>query len=494
MVMEQKNRFSTLLEHLVATAEVKHFVLAQYLQYDVSYISKWISGRVLPSEKSASDILQKISMCLSDNASKKGKEQLLRDYRVQEPELWQAIYDNLVAEYHYVQDLQQNSGSAVAPNISFFPELSMKKFISKMHHPVLRRVKSLDIMAAIDLFSMAHDYRLQIVSLGGDQHVAQHMYPDVHFSLLINLNVSEHDTIHNTLFITNMLINMARVDFRLYGSDFAYGKAMFVVKNDFSISGMLIRPDTCAAVAVCEGQENSLPLYNNIQSLCTRETMLFRKMDMKEMLKGGMDYVHSLLAPDRRWMLGHMTEHLLPDDIFAELLDSAFGQIPEADRSAMISLHDLTKGILTQGNLQLLIFETAISRFVVTGEVDFFNKKIVLDFRQRAKVVDYLRKSLQEVTDLQVRMIHDPLVSDFQYDAFQSIFLSSTISYLRLNISNQDNNLIMKINRPEMQTMYESFFREVWEADVGVVSDREEIDRFASHLMDGLKLLSNIME
>ena len=59
--MEQKNRFSALLEHLVATAEVKHMTLAKALQYDVSYISKWVGGRVLPTEKSASEILQKIS-------------------------------------------------------------------------------------------------------------------------------------------------------------------------------------------------------------------------------------------------------------------------------------------------------------------------------------------------------------------------------------------------------------------------------------------------
>ena len=135
--MEQKNRFSALLEHLVATAEVKHMTLAKALQYDVSYISKWVGGRVLPTEKSASEILQKISNSLVDNASEPGLAQLLRDYELNDPsELRQAIYDNLIAEYYYVLDLQKSSGSAVAPNVAFFPELSMEKFISKMSHPV----------------------------------------------------------------------------------------------------------------------------------------------------------------------------------------------------------------------------------------------------------------------------------------------------------------------------------------------------------------------
>ena len=43
----EKNRFSELLEELLNTAEIKNANLAKSLQYDVSYISKWISGRML---------------------------------------------------------------------------------------------------------------------------------------------------------------------------------------------------------------------------------------------------------------------------------------------------------------------------------------------------------------------------------------------------------------------------------------------------------------
>ena len=38
-----------------------------------------------------------------------------------------------------------------------------------------------------------------------------------------------------------------------------------------------------------------------------------------------------------------------------------------------------------------------------------------------------------ESAALQVRMVHDPLVSDFQYSACPSVFLSSTVSYLRMD-------------------------------------------------------------
>ena len=490
--MEQKNRFSILLEQLVATAEVKHFTLAKALQYDVSYISKWINGRALPTEKSASDILQKFSRCLVENASDAGLAQLLRDYEIKNVgELWQAIYDNLIAEYYYVLELQQSSGSSLAPSVSFYPELSLKKFISKMNHPVLRRVKSQNIMAAIDLFSMANDYRLQIVNLERDKSAESHSYPNVHFTLLISLDKARERVIHNALFISNMLMNSSSVDFQLHGSDFAYGKVMFVVKHDFAISGMLIRPDTCAAVAVCEGSENAEPLYNDIQSLCTRETLLFRRVSMREMLFQSMDYVHSLLAPDRQWVLGHITEHLVPDDLFREIAEqaAATGQIGSVEE--LINIHELTWGVLDSGNVQLLVSDSAVSRFVVTGELDFFNRRVFLDVGQRTRVIEYFRKLMKESDTLQVRMISEPLIPDFECSVSPSIFLSGSASYLRLAAQREEKNLLLKINRPEMQELYQAFFQKIWDGDGFAVSDTEEIDRVISHLLQGLELLGN---
>ena len=65
--MTEKNRFSRLLDSLMADAELKNCVLANELQYDVSYISKWISGRMIPSEKSADKILEGISRTLVES-------------------------------------------------------------------------------------------------------------------------------------------------------------------------------------------------------------------------------------------------------------------------------------------------------------------------------------------------------------------------------------------------------------------------------------------
>lgn len=66
-----------LLQELMAEAGIKNLTLSEVLQYDVSYISKWVTGRLLPSEKSIDQITRAISACVVKGLSEKKKEKML---------------------------------------------------------------------------------------------------------------------------------------------------------------------------------------------------------------------------------------------------------------------------------------------------------------------------------------------------------------------------------------------------------------------------------
>ena len=87
-------------------------------------------------------------------------------------DLKSAILDNIMAEYNYVNEMKKNTGNDVAPKTLFFPELNLSQYIGKMHHPVLRRVNSLDVVAVMDLMSVDHECDLLEI----------YLYRSFHFS------------------------------------------------------------------------------------------------------------------------------------------------------------------------------------------------------------------------------------------------------------------------------------------------------------------------
>ena len=117
--MKDKNRFSVLLKHLTSMANLKNYALAKSLQYDESYISKWISGKLLPSDKNHELILQAISECIVQSLTPETIPVFLKEYQVRDiTDLQAAVYEHLESEYNYVKELQTSTGSEVASRFS----------------------------------------------------------------------------------------------------------------------------------------------------------------------------------------------------------------------------------------------------------------------------------------------------------------------------------------------------------------------------------------
>ena len=72
METTEKNRFSILLDQLINTGEVKNASLAAALRYDASYISKWITGRMIPAEKTKRKVLRGISQEMVRQSTQSG--------------------------------------------------------------------------------------------------------------------------------------------------------------------------------------------------------------------------------------------------------------------------------------------------------------------------------------------------------------------------------------------------------------------------------------
>ena len=467
--MKDKNRFSNLLKHLMAVTKLKNYTLAKELQYDESYISKWVTGSLLPAEKTSEKIFRDISRCIISSLDQESRETLYAEYQVdRDRDLENAIFDNLEAEFDYVMNLKTTTGSEVAAKTTYYPELTLAQFLKKMRHPVLRQVKSLDVMLATDILSLDHHYQLALAELENNPsvNVAQRSYPGVRFSMLINLNAPGTDNFHNVQFLQNLLTNLSNVDFQLYSCPQTQGKILFTVKDAYSISGMIMDESHCLSVTATEDAKNANALYDRLQSLCTPETLAVRRTAIPKMIASN-EYTQYCFARNPRCVLSHITEQFLPEDIFTQLLEDYCRRYKEVDPVRIKSVYKLSSTILSSMKIRLLLDEDGLNDFAVTGLVDFLGDKVRLTASQRMRFLEYASTLSENNPNLDYRILHGRRTLSQPGMSYPTLFLSDSLCYLRIDHSGPSYNISL-LNQKKLEKMFCKCFDELWEDPVRV--------------------------
>lgn len=484
--MKERNRFSGLLKHLMTVAKLKNSTLAKQLQYDESYISKWATGSLLPTEKTSEKILRDIAHCVVASVDADGLQTLYSEYQLDNTlDLEDAVFDNLMAEFNYVIDLKETTGSEVAQKTSYYPELTLAQYMQKMRHPVLRQVKSLDVIMVADILSLDRNYQLTLAELdGGTGGAAHRNWPGVRFTMVINPNSSHADNSYDVQFLLNLLTNLSNVDFQLYATPQSQGKMIFAVRDAYAISGMIIDETHCISVTASEDPKNANAIFDRVQSLCTQETLAVRRVSMSQLLRTN-EYTQYTFARNQRWLLSHVTEHTLPDSLFPQLLEEYCQSHQDADYEKLMRLHKMCRSVLEGMNIKILLPENAVSDFAVSGMVDFFNNKLYLNPEQRLEYLEYVSSLAEKNPQLEFRVLREGIFSDLQRVPCPTLFLSDGPCHLRLSRSGPKNNMSI-LNRVQLCDQFRQFFDELWNSDRYVDSSyiaAEDMMRYARQMV-----------
>ena len=445
------------------TAKLKNTVLAQELQYDVSYISKWTNGQILPAEKGVEKILKGISSCIIQALDDTGREQLYIQYTVDNLEdLEGAIYDNLLIEYNYVKELKVDTGSEIAPPFMYYPELTLIQFIDKMRHPVLRSVQSLDVIAMLDLFSMEKYCQYAIADLQNNGMRGPRIkYPGVHFKMLLDMSGVMTNPIYNTTLIMNMISNFTTLDFSIYESKQAKGKAVFAVDNGYIISGMMTDNNHCIAVTTSEEQDICSAMYDKLKSYCTKNNRILAQIEMEEFLEDN-NYMKSILCEKHFYMLSYLSEHLMSEELFESIVEEMKStEEPELIKNIRKTYY-LTKSILMETETNIILNDAAIHSIMVDGEVSFFHKRIMLNANQRLAFLKSILDDQQQNTGIKIRLLAREAFSGIQLIGKPNVFISQSMSHLRIPDVNE-NNIVNTVISSSLEKLLKHSFREMWE-------------------------------
>ena len=343
----------------------------------------------------------------------------------------------------------------------------------------------------IDIMHLDMNYQLMIADINDVDSEEELKFPGVHFSMFIAMENLANDSTYTAVFLMNMLTKLSNINFNLYGGKQALGKIVFTVKDTYSISGMLIDKSHCIAVTTNEEPEIANALHKKIKTLCNRETLLFRKTNAVEMVQN-YEYEQSIFSQNQCWLIGHPTEHFLPDDLHAELVDQYCKDMSPEEIKKVHMLHAMTKKVIENSPIRLLVHESAFTSFTVTGMLDFYGYKVQLTSEQRLRYIKHLYSLLTNKYNLEMKTIRGGLITDFQHIPDPTLFLSDSFCYLRLETNTPYYNICVP-NKIIINDIFREFFNDIWNGEkYNLVENGNSLVALIQHAIMSIEIMSEM--
>lgn len=481
----QRNSFSIQLEQLLLQAGIKNATLADALNYDISYISKWVTGSALPSRKNIERVLTAVSILVADQSDTEAKESLRISMGVQNDDaLRDFIMDSL--RDAYFDAIGESSASQYLHNAAL--RVGPQGQIPLMADPArnLPADKPLQIGVMADLFSLDRTSRLTMAGIQDHHFRMQAVRPDVTIDYLIDLNSLNDNSVYDVILLIHMMTGLSAANFHIYHSDDARGKLMIAARDEFAGVSLLGRNQQILCSTVTREKKRATEVYEVLFNEIDPDRLIFQTTDMGSLLLN-LEYFRNLLSQDLRWLVGHITEHFLPESLFRQFLEDHFAD--PAEKAEAERAYQLSCGILQKSRARIMLYRLALADFMVSGELDFFNHKIILTPAERHAVLCHIRTLIGNMEPQKIKLVKEGFSDDFKYITNPCMFLSESASYLRLENGRYEDNLLL-IKESLAQKKFDRFFETIWQDETdAVISEHGSILAKLDSLIDTVGML-----
>lgn len=479
--------FGKLLEYLLQISGQKNYALAAQLGYDVSYISKWITKSNLPANKNMAVIIEGITTFLMETLSPLTLDQLCNFYQLENKEqLCMKLETSLLECYHFSSHKQTMETKSAQDYRLLNSHFSVNPRLQRMtlHDHMPTAEKGQDMIIFTNLFLMGKEDKLSISGFDRDKSLTEQR-----MRIMISLQRDPANLVFDSLLLIYMMTNYANCDFSLYLSDSVPCSLMLAVKDCYCHTSILVSNHRCISSNTCTQKPLVNELYTTMEDVIHNQAKhVFRRIRMQEMITSN-SYMQSIIAPRMRWLVGTISEQFLPSDLFHELLD-----IHVQDKTYKEQLernYMIMQNATMVSPIQILLYESTLSKYMLDGEMDFFTIPITMDIRQRQRHISYMRELFYKNPYIEVRFIDGFFIEDFKKFDNPSLYVSETLSYLRIH-SDHSYRLHLVLQK-EASELFFQFFEEIWEHRQDIVlRDAEAIQKKLQYYISCFQLFKTL--
>lgn len=476
--------FGQLIEKLLYLTNQKKGTLAKELGYDISYISKWINTKNLPSQKNINQVC-KVTAQFIVRSLNDGTRQEFLDYF----ELNDDIYNDEDIKRYIERGLKESyTVTAEMKNMSIYRDTYSEEHSNSVTHinPSLRKAYlnndaevffkkngKLDIIISANLYNLNKDDKKAISLMKKTFH---NMEPNkaIRIRFLMGFDRNSKDIIYNTILVINMATTYPDIDFKVYNCEVDPNAIISVIKDNTFHSAVFAKDKRCLFTTMSKEKNVVDEMYYSLSDMLRNQGVkVFEEIEPLKMIKN-QKYIQYTMGSDLRWLIGSINELLMPEDLFMEIGKMAFGDNLEImDELQKINL--FLQNVTYTSNLKILIYESELKRYISTGELRFFNIPVTLSFKQRERHIEYIENILKESDKVNIRLVEDDFVEEFSHNVNPSLYLSRNIKMTTVHPSEEVNNYLI-IRDNEFEDICSNLFDLLWnkKEDV-VIKEKEEV-------------------
>ncbi|RDY25677.1 XRE family transcriptional regulator [Romboutsia weinsteinii] len=493
--------FGQLLEKFLYLSNQKKSSLAKEVGYDISYISKWINSKNLPSTKNINKICKVISEFIVDSLTEDTIEDLIKYFEIyidenenKEAFLLKYIERSLKDAYlnttgNSIPNIPKDTFSQESYNsISHVNPKLRKKYLFKEMNSYINKDEKINMVIASNLFDTSKEEKMSLA----DMKETLYSYgknENLKVKFLTGLKNNGPDFLFNTMLILNLISSHPSLDFRIYNCTVSPNTGIFVIKNKIMYVGLFRNDGICILSNMSKEKPVVDELYYSLEDIIKNQGNAITSRKSASSIIEDNTYMEYIMGHDLRWLIGNMNEFFMPEDLFMEVAEMLFGDKPQIINE-LKKINIFLQNVTYKSKLKVLIYESELRKYISSGELLFFNKPVTLTFKQRERHIKYIEKILNESEDVEIRLIDGKIIDELQGDSNSSLYLSRNLKLIKTHPEKDADDYAIIMDN-DFKSVCNSLFYILWDdkKDI-VVDDKEDILQRISKSISYTKIIN----
>lgn len=387
--------FSKYLKEFLSLSQLKTTHLANYLGYDFSYISKWISESRLPSIKNNKQLFDNISQFFIDNASEEGLKAIktIVEKEIQTKSDLNIKLSDFLQYCYNQQKMQKKKITVYNSYLEFNNSDNIIDLIKTNSNELwIEKEKSVEFISTIHIDNYFYDFdciRLLkwFVSKGKRIHLVQ----------VIN-NDSKKGSLNICRLICELLNISEYIDFSVIECDYDVKQSGFVIINKKTAILEFENSFFDQSIWAFTKEESIVKhLYTVVETQKIKEISIFDKLEMST--ENVLDY---FAEPNARYILTSMQPLYMEMNVLN-------------GKSKDITTNELIYHVGIKTSKKVIILKSTIIDYFTNHQIELYGKDINLDQNECSKHLKYIAKKFHDIGESELFILND-INPVFNYD------------------------------------------------------------------------------